>query len=158
MALRDTIKKQMEILAEDAKEIVRTVMESEMGINEKTGTNTLIGSNIYNELEAMTDSDNLDIIRILVNDYIDYIEGGRSAGTFPPPSVIANWCQRKGIPSDNRTVYLICRSICENGIAPRPLFEGDNGVWAFVDAYIDDWCDMLFNTLTEHLDNYFNNN
>lgn len=155
MALRDTIRQQMQALAEEAKDIIRMVMESDKGMNEKVGVNTLVDSNIYNELETMVNSDNLDVIKIMLNDYIVYIEGGRKPGTFPPPSVIAQWCQRKGIPSDNGTVYLICRSIYENGIAPRPIFDGDFGVWDMVDSFIDDWCDMIFNTLTEYLDNYF---
>lgn len=155
MALIDTMRAQIQALAEEAKDIIRMVMESDKGINDKVGKNTLIGSNIYNEIESIIDSDNLDIIKLMVNDYIDYIEGGRSPGTYPPPNVIADWCQRKGLPSDNRTVYLICRSIYENGISPRPIFDGDGGVWSMVDEYFDDWADMIFNTLTEYLDNYF---
>ena len=55
------------------------------------------------------------LITIVVNDYIDYIESGRGSGKMPPTKPIIDWCRRHGIPSDNSTVYLIRRSIGENG-------------------------------------------
>lgn len=146
---------QIRVIAEEAKGIIMAVLSSDKGINEKVGVNTLIDSNLFSELNYSVDD--IEVVSLLVNDYIKYIESGRKPGTYPPPNVIAEWCQRKGLPSDNGTVYLICRSIYENGIKPRPIFDGDGGVWDTVDKYWNDWADMIFNTITEQLDEYFNN-
>lgn len=108
---------------------------------------------MFNDLNYSVED--FEVVNLLVNDYIDYIESGRKPGTYPPPNVIADWCQRKGLPSDNGTVYLICRSIYENGIPARPIFDGADGVWEQVDRIWEEWADMVFNTLTEQLDEYF---
>lgn len=145
---------QLKAIAEDAKVIVLSVLASEKGVNKKVGVNTLVDSNLFNDLDC--DTEDFEIVYLLVNDYIQYIESGRKAGTYPPPQVIAEWCQRKGLPSDNSTVYLICRSIYENGIPARPIFDGADGVWERVDKEFDIWADMVFETLTEQLSEYFN--
>lgn len=153
--LIESITSLMKEIANEAKELIRQSMDIN-GINEKVGFNTLIDSDIFNNIEASVED--VEIIKLMVNDYIVYIESGRAPGSFPPPNVIAEWCHKKGIPSDNSTVYLICRSIYMNGIKPRPIFEGTNGVWAFVEEYFESWCDMIFNTITEEYDTYFNGN
>lgn len=145
---------QLKAIAEDAKVIVLSVLASEKGVNKKVGVNTLVDSNLFNDLDC--DTEDFEIVYLLVNDYIQYIESGRKPGTYPPPQVIAEWCQRKGLPSDNSTVYLICRSIYENGIPARPIFDGADGVWERVDKEFDIWADMVFETLTEQLSEYFN--
>lgn len=146
---------QLKAIAEEAKAIIQAVLASDKGVNKKVGVNTLIDSNLFNELGC--DTEDFEVVSLLVNDYIDYIESGRAAGSFPPPHAIAEWCQRKGIPSDNGTVYVICRSIYENGIPARPIFDGADGVWEQVDRAWEEWADMVFSTLTEQLDEYFNN-
>lgn len=153
--LIQSVRNQVKAIAEEAKYVLQTVLESEKGVNDKVGVNTLVGSDLYNTIQVMVGED-VEIISLMVNDYIQYIESGRQPGSFPPPQVIANWCQRKGIPSDNGTVFLICRSIYENGIKPRPIFDGTGGAWEMIDSYFDDWADMIFNTITEQLDEYFN--
>lgn len=145
---------QLKVIAEEARAMVLAVLSSEKGINRKVGVNTLVDSNLYNELGC--DTDDFEVVSLLVNDYIQYIESGRKPGSYPPPNVIAEWCQSKGIPSDNGTVYLICRSIYENGIPARPIFDGADGVWELVDRHWEEWADMVFNTLTEQLDEFFN--
>ena len=146
------IHEELEKIAKEIKELVRASMEGENGVNPKTGTNTLVDSNIYNDLVA--DVKDLELIQFLIHDYYVYIESGRSAGSFPPPQVIAEWCQRKGIPSDNSTVYAICKSIYEKGIKPRPFLDE---AWEFIDEYWDTWADEIFDILMEDIDNWFNN-
>ena len=152
--LLDDMHNQLKIIAEEVKEIMMAVLASEKGVNKKVGVNTLIDSNLFNELGVATED--FEVVSLLVNDYIQYIESGRNPGTYPPPNVIAEWCQRKGLPSDNSTVYLICRSIYENGIPARPIFDGTDGVWEKIDAAWEEWADMVFATLTEQLDEFFN--
>ena len=152
--LYSSMQGQIRLIAEEAKGIIMAVLSSEKGVNPKVGVNTLVNSDLFNQLDYNVDD--IEVVNLLVNDYIQYIESGRSPGSWPPPQAIASWCQRKGLPSDNGTVYIICRSIYEHGIAPRPIFDGAGGVWEMVDRYWDDWADMVFNTITEGLDAYFN--
>ena len=138
-----------------AKGIVLAVMSSDIGVNKKVGKNTLVDSDIFNSVGVK--SEDIEVVTLLVNDYIDYIEHGRSAGSFPPPQAIAAWCQKKGLPTDNSTVFLICRSIYEKGIAPRPIFDGSEGVWETIDSVFDAWAEDIFTAITSGLTEWFNN-
>ena len=84
--------------------------------------NGLGDSQLLRDLKVeVVDSDNKAVISFMINDYIKYIVSGRKPGSkFPPPTVIAQWCKRKGLPSDNSTVFLICRHIAVHGIPARP--------------------------------------
>lgn len=147
------IHKHLETIANEAKGIIMSVMASEKGVNAKVGVNTLVDGRIFQEID--TDVEDVELVKLLVNDYIQYIESGRKAGTYPPPNVIAEWCQRRGIPSDNSTVYLICRSIYENGIKARPIFDGDGGVWDMVEREWSTWSEMIFETICSGLSENF---
>ena len=147
------IHKHLETIANEAKGIIMSVMASEKGVNAKVGVNTLVDGRIFQEID--TDVEDVELVKLLVNDYIQYIESGRKAGTYPPPNVIAEWCQRRGIPSDNSTVYLICRSIYENGIKARPIFDGDGGVWDMIDKEWSTWSEMIFETICSGLSENF---
>lgn len=142
MMLLDEIKSALELFASNCKLACRIVMEGSRGINDKVNKNTLIGSNLYNQIDASVED--IDFIRLLLNDYIVYVEGGRRPGKFPPKDVIIAWAARKGLPTDNRTIYLICRSIYLKGISPRPLFEGTGGIWEEIDDAFDTFADDLF--------------
>lgn len=138
------------IFANQIKSIILALME-ERGVNEKINKNTLINSHIWNDLR--TENNSFDLIEFFINDYVQFIESGRRPGAkFPPPMAIANWCKDKGLPSDNRTVYLICRAIARDGIKPRPFLDD---AFEELDKYWDDWSDSLFQLLTETLDEYF---
>lgn len=139
----------------EAKSIVLVVMSSELGVNKKVGKNTLVDSDLFNTVDVK--SEDIEVVTLLVNDYIDYIENGRKPGSFPPPHAIAEWCQKKGLPSDNSTVFLICRSIYEKGIAPRPIFDGSEGVWETIDSVFDAWAEDIFTAITSGLTEWFNN-
>lgn len=147
--------KYLEVIAKEAKAIIMSVMAGERGVNRNPHVmvNTLVDGRIFQEIE--TDVEDVELVNLLVNDYIKYIESGRRPGTYPPPNVIAEWCQRRGLPSDNSTVYLICRSIYENGIPARPIFDGKEGVWDMVEKEWDTWSKMIFDTITEGLSENF---
>ena len=142
-----------EVIANDVVAIVRSVMEGEAGVNRKVGRNTLKDSELFKSVRASASGD--VVIDLLLNDYVIYVESGRRAGAkMPPPTAIAAWCRRKGLPSDNSTVFAICRAIARDGIAPRPVmrlaFDMMDG-----EKWSGRWMDMLFDELCEKLDNYF---
>ena len=146
--------KYLEVIAKEAKGILMSVLASDKGVNQKVGVNTLVDGRIFQQID--TDVEDVELVNLLVNDYIKYIESGRRPGTYPPPNVIAEWCQRRGLPTDNRTVYLICKSIYENGIPARPIFDGSGGVWEMIDKEWSAWSEVIFQTITKYLDEDFN--
>lgn len=145
------------IVMEFSKEVmslVRMVMESNVGINEKVGRNTLVGSNIYKTLSVKATHDGDLVFDIILNDYITFIESGRRKGAkFPPIEPIVRWARSRGIPTDNSTIYLIRRAISRDGIKPRPFMQ-----YVFEDIERD-WnenlADDLFNIIIKDVDKFF---
>lgn len=141
--------------SKDIMALVRMVMESNVGINSKTGSNTLVNSQIYKTLSVRATNDGDLIFDIILNDYLVYIENGRRKGAkLPPVEPIVRWARSKGIPTDNSTIYLIRRAISRDGIKARPFMahvmeeidrEWDNNV-----------ADELFNKIMEEIDKFFN--
>ena len=143
--------------------------------NDKEPSASLQGSNIYNDLQVEVDESNDGfIINLLVNDYIDYIQGGRAPGKKFPWSiawnkgagVLVQWASRKGIGTDNSTIYFIWKSIIENGIKPRPIINRPDGLWTnpttdkvlfeLVDEYWDKWASDIFEAALKQITEWFN--
>ena len=140
--------------AEDVMTITADIMASSMLVNDKVGRNTIApNSDIYKEMYAKA-SGNI-VIQLLLNDYVQYIENGRKAGSkFPPIQPIVNWAKKRGIPTDNSTIFLIRRAIAEDGIKPRPFMYK---VLNTIDKKWDgEWSSELFNELTKIIDEFFN--
>ena len=140
--------------AEDVMNITADIMASSMLVNDKVGRNTISpNSDIYKEMYAKA-SGNI-VIQLLLNDYVQYIESGRKAGSkFPPIQPIVNWAKKRDIPTDNSTIFLIRRAIAEDGIRPRPFMYK---VLNTIDKKWDgEWSSELFNELTKIIDEFFN--
>lgn len=140
--------------AEDVMNITADIMASSVMVNNKVGINTIApDSNIFKEMYAKA-SGNI-VIQLLLNDYVQYIESGRKAGSkFPPIQPIVQWAKKRGIPTDNSTIFLIRRAIAEDGIRPRPfmykVLETIDKKWE------GEWSSDLFNQLTKIIDEFFN--
>lgn len=141
--------------SKDLMTLVRMVMESNVGINQKVGSNTLVGSDIYKSLSVKATNDGDLVFDIILNDYITYIESGRRKGAkFPPVAPIVAWARKKGIPTDNSTIYLIRRAISRDGIKPRPFMAH---VLEEIDREWDEQlADELFNKIISEIDKFFN--
>ena len=163
---RRRLKEVFDRIAEECKFIMQLLLESDtVGVNKKVGINTLAASRTHDEIQGIN-VDDFGIINLLVNEYaVLYVDGNgyewarrpvtiKKDQNFPPPDVIAEWCSRVGIPSDNQTVYLICREIWLNGIKARPFIEP---TFEEIDNMWDEFADRIFQALTEELDIYFNN-
>ena len=140
--------------AEDVMNLTADIMASSMLVNDKVGRNTIApNSDIYKEMYAKA-SGNI-VIQLLLNDYVQYIESGRKAGSkFPPIQPIVNWAKKRGIPTDNSTIFLIRRAIAEDGIKPRPFMYK---VLNTIDKKWDgEWSSELFQELTKIIDEFFN--
>lgn len=147
----------------DIMALVRAVMDSPYGINDKVHRNTLHDSNVYKDMTVEADIDDNIVLKLLMNHYIhgekcgkEYgIEVGRSKGAkFPPVEPIVEWAKKHGIPTDNSTIFLIRRAISRDGISPRPImkvvFEEFDKKWD------KDWADELFDEITKLINDFFN--
>ena len=142
-------------IGKDIAKLVREIMDSNVGMNMKAGKNTLSDSDLYRELSVRSTSDGDLVFDIMLNDYIQYIENGRRKGAkFPPIEPIIQWCRKKGLPTDNSTIFLIRRAISRDGIKPRPIMQY---VFEEIDREWDEQlADELFNKIMEMIDNFFN--
>ena len=165
----DTQRRLEQALEELGNEVIkhfREVMDSDMGINPKTGTNTLKDSNLYKQMDMKVYPDR-EMVEVLINSYAEYVDMGRMSHAevktgnfkpmknsgFPPLDVLRDWAQRKGIPTDNRTLYLIGRSIAINGIRPRPVFSY---AWRDLEDMLPEYLDKLFEAIIGDLIEWFN--
>lgn len=143
-------------LAKSFLEAFRTILSTNVGMNPKSGTNTLKDSNLSRNVKTATLENETDIIaELLVNDYIQYIESGRRKGAkFPPVAPIVKWCRKNGIPTDNSTVFLIRRAISRDGIAARPIMTH---VYTIMDNEIEQqYFDKIFDSIIVELNKFFN--
>lgn len=135
--------------------LVQAVMEGQELVNHKVGRNTIIGSDIYNNLQVKATNDGDLVFDILLNDYLTFIESGRRKGAkFPPVEPIVKWARKRGIPTDNSTIFLIRRAISRDGIAPRPFMDK---VFEDIDyAWDKGWVDELFDEIMKLINDFFN--
>lgn len=145
----------MYAIGKDIAALVRMVMDSNIGVNNKVGVNTLTNSDIYKDLAVYSTNDGDLVFDILLNDYLTYIENGRRKGAkLPPVKPIVQWAASHGIPTDNNTIWAIRMAISRDGIAPRPfmqyVFEEVDRLW---DKGI---ADKIFDKIMETIDRFFN--
>ena len=142
------------VFAEDVMNITADIMASNIMVNNKVGRNTIVpDSNIFKEMYAKA-SGNI-VIELLLNDYVQYIESGRKAGSKRPPiEAIREWAKKKLGKEDNLTIYKIRSAIVRDGIKPRPFMYK---VLEAIDKKWDgEWSSELFNELTKIIDEFFN--
>lgn len=153
--MENSLDKIMQSITNDILEIVRMVLESNNLINDKVGKNTIApDSDLYKQLQVKSRDDGDVVYDIMLNDYLVFIESGRRAGAkFPPVEPIVRWAKKRGIPTDNSTIFLIRRAISRDGIKPRPflayIFEELDNRWNST------WADNIFNKIMEQIDNFF---
>lgn len=153
--MEESLDKVIKVIANDILEIARMILESNNLINEKVGKNTIApDSDLYKTLQVKATNDGDVVFDLMLNDYLVFIESGRRAGAkFPPVEPIVRWAKKRGIPTDNNTIYLIRRAISRDGIQPRPfmayIFEEMDDRWD------SNWADSIFDKIMEEIDNFF---
>lgn len=161
------LQKAFKELAEEVKMILKYRIVH-YGVNQKTGTNTLQGSELEASIEIKPTENG---ISLQIADYWEFVALGwrrthRFEGTMNQfVRNIDDWVRRKGISVPNMTqsqlVFVIIRNIMNNGLRERPFMiydeEGDlSKMIPELENIMDDWFETLFATITEDLDNYFN--
>ena len=140
--------------AEDVMNITADIMASSVMVNNKVGSNTIApNSDIFKEMYAKA-SGNI-VIELLLNDYVQYIESGRKAGSkFPPLEPIVQWAKKRGSKGDNSPRFVKRRAITEDGQTPRRFMYK---VLETIDKKWDGaWSSDLFQELTKIIDEFFN--
>lgn len=166
MTSREAIHKALIELAEDVEMIVLKRI-AQYGVNPKTGTNTLQGSELEKSLKVIPEEDGLTL---QIASYWEFVSRGwkrthNYEGTMSQfVRNVNDWVRRKGISLGNMTqsqmVWVIIKNIMENGLKSRPFLvydeEGDlEKMIPELKAYMDKWFDNLFQAITQDLDNYF---
>lgn len=163
------VKNALRELAELIKaEIMKRVWEE--GVNPKTGTNTLIYSDLIKDMRVDAISDNEIVFKIA--DYYSFVvlgwkRTGRWGGGLPAfVNAILKWMRKKNVHADNMTdnqlAWAIVKKIFEGGIMARPFIkydpDGDPSViLPFLDKMVSDWMDEVFNKIIAEIDEFFNN-
>lgn len=154
--MKQDVNKIIKTLSQTFLNAFRMILSSNVGINAKSGTNTLKDSNLSRTAKtAVGETENDVIAELLVNDYIEFIESGRRKGAkFPPVSPIVQWCRRHGIPTDNSTVFLIRRAISRDGIPARTIMTY---VFDIMDTEMDRrFYDAIYDSITKEITDFFN--
>ena len=146
-------------ITEDIVKGARDIMASDVGINQKVGKNTLVGSNLYKQISTQFKQEDNIVINLFFNHYIEFIESGRmpKKGKRPPVLEIAKWLRRKHIVSSNENImkvaYAVSYAIWRDGYKSRKIIEA-------LDKYVDSgfenkYADMIFDALFKEVDDYF---
>lgn len=152
--MKQNITKIISELAKSFLKAYQAVLTSDVGINNKTNTNTLVNSNMFKQATTNFTVNDDAIVNLLINDYEIYVQTGRKSKKLPPLEPLIIWAKSKGIPTDNNTMWAIRKSIAEKGIKPRPFIDY---VWNDIDAQMDKlYFDRIFNEIINDLNIYFN--
>lgn len=156
-------------LANNIKGEILKRMSSPIGVNPRTGTNTLVDSDLYQSVDVKVMNDETLTLSILA--HWEYVAlGWRSSGRFPNTMDmfvrnIIDWIRRKGIhfqgKTENSTAWAIVKSIIRRGIKARPFLvydpnEDPSVIMPFLDEFIDEFFDKVFDDICSELDVYFN--
>ena len=138
------------------------------GVNPRTGTNTLQGSELEKSIVVKTIENGL---ALTIADYWQYVATGwkrshRFEGTMS--QFLANvddWVKRKGISfpkmTQSQVVWAIVMNIMNNGIKARPFMvfdeEGDlTKMIPELNDVLDEWFEHLFELIIADITKYFN--
>lgn len=153
---RPAIHTVVEAIAGDLLALSQVVLEDDrIGVNIKTGQNTLRDSALRADLQTIVKSFDNPVITALFNNYVVFLEWDRPPkyGKRPPIDALRDWAASKGIPTDASTLWVISNAIWRDGHAGRPIFAT---IDTEVDIlFADDWADRLFDAIALDLDKLF---
>lgn len=162
-----TVELALKELAEAVKRIINDRIHR-YGINEKTGTNTLEGSELQKSLNVSATEDG---IALQIADYWEFISRGwKRTGNYPGTfskfvKNVNDWVRRKGIKwgnlTQNQIAYIVIRNIWTRGLRARQFMiynnEGDlSKMIPQINEYMDKWFDTLFEAIIKDLNDFFN--
>lgn len=138
-------------MAED----ILVIMQDILDMNGQADSN--LKKDLYTKVEQ--EGDNV-VLKLFANHYIYWVDQGRGPSKIPPLTRwadpvgdIANWCRRKGIPSDNNTVWAIIKKIHRYGYEGKFFLED---FWRQAEQATYDNLDNLFEAIISELTEWFN--
>ena len=157
-------------LAFEVKDEILNRLSSNLGVNNRTGTNTLIGSDLERSIDVKVDGDKL--VFIIADTYEYIVNGWHHSGRFPntlPQALesIEDWIRRKHIiPNEGHTETSLARaifwSIWRRGIQPRPFInsgyhnnEDPSKILPFLTDYFSTWADDIWEELNYEIEKRF---
>ena len=165
------MEKDIRLLFVELAEEVWNILEERIkkyGVNPKTGTNTLQGSNLERSIEVHHLENGL---ALKIADYWEFVSRGwERTGNYPHTMAafiknVTDWVHRKNIRfgdmSESQMVFAITRNIINNGLRARPFMVYDDGgdlekMIPELKDYLDEWFDRLFDAIMSDINNYFN--
>lgn len=154
-------------LAEEVKSIINERIKR-YGINPKTSTNTLEGSDLQKSIQVVPTEDGIEL---QIADYWEFISRGwKRTGNYPHTfsqfvKNVNEWVRKKGIRwgnlTQNQITFIVIRNIWTRGLQSRPfmIYDDDGDLTKMIpqlNAYMDKWFDELFEAIIEELNTYFN--
>lgn len=133
---------------------LKDILASEVGVNPKSGKNSLKNSDFAKSIEVLTglEKDSLEFY-VVGNYYWYWIENGRKPNRkMPPYEAILRWAKKNGIPTNNSTLYAIRKSIGDNGFEGRHFIEP---TLDRIEKDLDEWADKVFDSIIAMLDSKF---
>lgn len=150
--MNDLANKIAKQLSREIMYVWRQLMSSDYSVNVKSNT-TLEFTNL--DVQAKIEENDFTF-NLFYNDYLEYIESGRKPKARKVPIMaIISWMKRNFISDDVRVAYAIRESIYQLGIPARPLLQPFGNM--LDKRFEEKLYDYIFNTITEKLDNFFNN-
>lgn len=151
--------KVIEAIAADILSLAQIVMDDDgVGMNPKTGKNTLSGSHLLQNMDVnVTEQNGSVVINLLLDHYVEYLERGRKprTGKQPPIDALRDWALARNIPADNSTLFLISRAIWRDGFEGRPILAT---LQEEIDRHFEaEWAGMILEAMTAEVDKLFKN-
>ena len=144
------ITKVVEEMAKDMQRLMELILDD----------NDLSYSNLKKQLttSVINDGDGV-MLQLFANHYIYWVDQGRKPTPYPPLTRwadpvgdIRDWCIRRGIPSDNSTVYAIIQKIHKYGYEGKYFIET---FWEEAEQQTYENLQTLFDALIEDLVEWF---
>ena len=165
------IDKALKELARMVKNEIILRLHSSVGINPRTGTNTLIGSDLEKSIDVTVINETT--LEFQIADYYEYVvRGWKRTGRYPGTANlfiknILDWIRKKNIRignlSQNQIAFILYRKMLIEGrqITPRPFINYDENedvskILPFLDDFFDKWSDWVFDAIMSEIDKYFN--
>ena len=156
-----TVEEALKELAEEVKRELKQRIH-QYGVNPRTGTNTLEGSDLQKSIEVTTLDNG---IALQIADYWEFVSRGYPNTFHKFVENLNSWVRKKNIHfgklTQNQIVWIVLKKIWTHGIKPRPFLvyddEGDlTKMLPALEAYIDKWFDELFESIINELEERFN--
>lgn len=158
--MNKNVDKVLKAISSDIVKLAREIIDSDIGINEKVGINTLSGSDLYKQISSSVDEEGDNIVmNTFFNFYLVYIEWDRPPkyGSPPPKDAIIKWLKKKRIVSSNENIETVANafrwSIWYKGWKGRKILQELDRMCG--KQFDEKWSDMLFNALIADIDDWF---